>query len=395
MLRLRSGQMGLTVGSTVLGMTLGSPDSSFLFNCSQLDKIQPTQGQDSAGDPSGSDRILASAFSPKGDYFAVTDDNKRLVLFQTEPTWVKVSVRWVSRRCTSLTFSTSGTRILVADKSGDLFSFSVTEPEKDGRLELGHLSMLLDVVVSPDGNHVITCDRDEKIRISRMDAPHVISAFCLGHGEFVTQLLVLSGSQKLLLSGSGDGTLRLWEYETGKEIQNWNLSSLQESLETHEKKKIAVSKISCCRRGEYIAVLCDCVPGIYLFSVHANRHVRYTQYIPLSGVPWDLDFDDSATLWLLSGVLEEPLVQYRQTEGSWQMLLEPNDLKRVSEVIIGHWKHQKDSLTSEDRYSGLYKVVCDNMASYLRKKEVRLDRDKRKVTPEQVESPTKVQKTES
>ena len=34
----------------------------------------------------------------------------------------------------------------MADKSGDVYSFSVLEPHGGGRLELGHLSMLLDVV---------------------------------------------------------------------------------------------------------------------------------------------------------------------------------------------------------------------------------------------------------
>ena len=37
-------------------------------------------------------------------------------------------------------------KILVADKSGDVYSYSITEPQADGKLELGHLSLLLDVV---------------------------------------------------------------------------------------------------------------------------------------------------------------------------------------------------------------------------------------------------------
>lgn len=50
------------------------------------------------------------------------------------------------RRCTALTFTASEDRVLVADKSGDVYSFLVLEPDGCGRLELGHLSMLLDVV---------------------------------------------------------------------------------------------------------------------------------------------------------------------------------------------------------------------------------------------------------
>lgn len=50
------------------------------------------------------------------------------------------------RRCTALTFIASEEKVLVADKSGDVYSFPVLEPHGCGRLELGHLSMLLDVV---------------------------------------------------------------------------------------------------------------------------------------------------------------------------------------------------------------------------------------------------------
>lgn len=50
------------------------------------------------------------------------------------------------RRCTALVFTASEDQVLVADKSGDVYSFSVLEPDGCGKLELGHLSMLLDVV---------------------------------------------------------------------------------------------------------------------------------------------------------------------------------------------------------------------------------------------------------
>lgn len=56
------------------------------------------------------------------------------------------SCRWVVRRCTSLVFTQTEDEIYVADKSGDVYSFSVLEPQKPGDLQLGHVSMLLAVV---------------------------------------------------------------------------------------------------------------------------------------------------------------------------------------------------------------------------------------------------------
>lgn len=57
-----------------------------------------------------------------------------------------VCCRFVVRRSTSLQFSNAEDELLVADKSGDVYSFSVAEPQTDGELQMGHLSMLLAVV---------------------------------------------------------------------------------------------------------------------------------------------------------------------------------------------------------------------------------------------------------
>lgn len=54
--------------------------------------------------------------------------------------------RWVVRRCTSLVFSHVEDELLVADKSGDVYSFSVVDPQREGELKMGHLSMLLALV---------------------------------------------------------------------------------------------------------------------------------------------------------------------------------------------------------------------------------------------------------
>lgn len=54
--------------------------------------------------------------------------------------------RCVVRRCTSLNFSHSEDQLLAADKSGDVYSFSVQRPQEEGRLTMGHLSMLLALV---------------------------------------------------------------------------------------------------------------------------------------------------------------------------------------------------------------------------------------------------------
>ena len=84
---------------------------------------------------------------------------------------------------------------------------------------LGHLSMLLDICLSPCGNYVISSDRDEKIRVSKYPNAYNIHCYCLGHTDFVTSIQVVPNFQEnILLSASGDGSIRLWKYLEGIQV---------------------------------------------------------------------------------------------------------------------------------------------------------------------------------
>ena len=108
---------------------------------------------------------------------------------------------------------------LISDKSGDVLMFDVSSTRDTFTCLLGHLSMLLDIIISPCGKYVITCDRDEKIRVSRFPNAYNIHTFCLGHTDFVTSLAILNHTgENVLLSGSGDGTIRIWKYLEGFEV---------------------------------------------------------------------------------------------------------------------------------------------------------------------------------
>ena len=112
---------------------------------------------------------------------------------------------------------------MVADKNGDVYRVYTgarvsSDDDTCPVLVLGHLSQLLDIVVSHDGDRLLTADRDEKIRVSRFPNCYNIDNYCLGHTEFVTTLALTRGSRVNVISGSGDGTIRLWDYTTGEEV---------------------------------------------------------------------------------------------------------------------------------------------------------------------------------
>nr|XP_048721675.1 tRNA (guanine-N(7)-)-methyltransferase non-catalytic subunit WDR4 isoform X2 [Caretta caretta] len=233
--------MAASGGSRFLAARYQEPSVDlFMYDCITAGKkSQEDRGQDGQPGVKASDDILAFAFSSSGGYFALTDDNKRLVLFRTKPCWECLSVRSVVRRCTSLIITAAEDKILVADKSGDVYSYSITEPQKAGKVELGHLSLLLDVALSPDDQYILTADRDEKIRVSLTRAPHNIVSFCLGHREFVSRIFVIPNYPDLMLSASGDCTLRLWEYKSGKEVHCCHLNSLNKTEATNNDKPVA------------------------------------------------------------------------------------------------------------------------------------------------------------
>lgn len=66
--------------------------------------------------------------------------------------------------------------------------------------------------------YIITSDRDEKIRITNFYQTEIIENYCLGHSEFIPSIELVSNSRPLLLSLSGDKTLRLWNYSNGKQL---------------------------------------------------------------------------------------------------------------------------------------------------------------------------------
>ncbi|NXC38778.1 WDR4 methyltransferase, partial [Penelope pileata] len=355
-------------------------DNLFVYDCANVEKAASgNKGQNGQPTDKGSDNILAFAFSPSGDYFVLTDDNKHLILFRTKPSWECVSIRTVSRRCTSLVITAAEDKILIADKSGDVYSYSITEPQAEGKLELGHLSMLLDVALSPDDQYILTADRDEKIRVSLTKAPYYIVSYCLGHEEFVSKIFVVPNYPDLLLSASGDCTLRLWKYKSGEELYCCHLSSVCGPETTKAEQKYVVSRIAYCCQGSYVAVLCDSIPRVYIFQLDAvAQQLVYREQISLKHKAWDIAFEESGEIWILQEDSEAPLQLYRPCDGQWKCVTDDEGLQRMSKCLLDNWTAFEGFVGAESYYSRLYKSSFDNTAIYLQKKEERIQQQKKK-----------------
>ncbi|KAF8317785.1 uncharacterized protein EI90DRAFT_2942980, partial [Cantharellus anzutake] len=85
-----------------------------------------------------------------------------------------------------------------------------------GELLLGHVSSITGLLLTHDENHIITCDRDEHIRISRYPEGWDIERFCQGHTKYVSAIHITGADTSTLVSGGGDDSLYVWDYITGK-----------------------------------------------------------------------------------------------------------------------------------------------------------------------------------
>ncbi|PNS20181.1 tRNA (guanine-N(7)-)-methyltransferase non-catalytic subunit trm82 [Sphaceloma murrayae] len=125
-------------------------------------------------------------------------------------------------------------------------STSTKEPLAfEHKLLLGHVSMLTDLqlaTVEIQGklrDFIITCDRDEHIRVSRgIPHAHIIENFCLGHTEFIHRVRLIPKTT-LLVSAGGDHWLGVWDWATGRPLGRKDLRRIRQASNSEKQSKDA------------------------------------------------------------------------------------------------------------------------------------------------------------
>jgi WD40 repeat protein len=86
----------------------------------------------------------------------------------------------------------------------------------------GHTDMVKGIVRLPGGRRIITCSSDGSLRIWDLKSGRQIgNDWRDGGNETGVNAIALSPNGKVLASGSSDRKVRLWDIETGKVISRW------------------------------------------------------------------------------------------------------------------------------------------------------------------------------
>ena len=165
--------------------------------------------------------IAVASSSSQKNSLAVADSQKRIFIYSLESGISLVKEGSTDRKVASFAFANHSTTLLILDRTGDIFIWkNYLDSKEQPKLLLGHLSVILDMKLTCNDKYVLTCDRDEKIRVSHFPNGYNIQSYCLGHKQFVSHLEPVD--EETLLSASGDGTIRMWNLASGNQIASYD-----------------------------------------------------------------------------------------------------------------------------------------------------------------------------
>ncbi|GAB2234604.1 hypothetical protein Droror1_Dr00003861 [Drosera rotundifolia] len=265
------------------------------------------------------DSIRAVRFSEGGKLLVSAGDDKLVKIWQAG-TWLCLGSLDSDKRVSAVAISKDEQFVCFADKFGVVWAVSLKELNQHTALSnekpvpiLSHYcSIITSLEFSPDGRYIVSADRDSKIRVTvfpknHLAGAHEIQSFCLGHSEYVSCLVFVQSSdqcQSYLLSGSGDSTVRLWDFLSGSLLCTCNVGAKAGlSMESHP----AVTDLCVSRDGSLVAVATQGFQGVLLLSCNLSaKSLSVVKVVSFPGeafVPTKLASGSSAgLLWMVSGV---------------------------------------------------------------------------------------------
>ncbi|CAN6464868.1 unnamed protein product [Victoria cruziana] len=275
--------------------------------------------QGEAGGISHSDSIRAICFGANGTLFASGGDDKLVKVWSTDP-WHCIQTICAEKRVSSVSLSSNGSFLAFADKFGVIWVVEVdvadkgscTITKKATPIFAHYCSIITSLEFSPDGQFIASADRDFKIRVSvfpkrPLKGVHEIQSFCLGHMDYISSLTFIhasDGSCGFLLSGSGDSTVRLWDYENGLLLHTCEVGVKAGLVEDERFDLPAVTDLCASPNGSVIVAAIQRFCGILLLSCNFHdRNLVVSKVVEMqkSFIPTSLRIGSMGRLWLVAG----------------------------------------------------------------------------------------------
>ena len=266
-------------------------------------------GGDSANSPASVVRCIA--FSRCGNFLAAGTDDKTTHLFSTD-TWNLIKSIRAPKKISAVGFTADGSVLLAANKFGDVVvtptapSTGPNEPQFEPFL--GHYcSVITSLALSHDGQLLSTTDRDGKVRVNKMpETPlqgcHEIQCFGFGHTDFVScSVFVKQGDQEVLVSGGGDGTLRMWDKLDGRELSILQLGNAEDINSPQPILAVCASQ-----DGNHLIAALDGVKELCVVEVDVpGGKLKESGRCGVAGIPYptDICLDTAGKFLIASGPL--------------------------------------------------------------------------------------------
>lgn len=211
---------------------------------------------------------------------------------------------------------------------------------------------------------IITSDRDEKIKISQYPDCHEIEAFCLGHTEFVSSIDILPHDERILLSISGDGKIKIWNYRIGALLKDIDLERPGLQLIT---KRVSSTE-------SHLCAICYEQHILMIYKITGNMENLEVCLIN------EFDFGDSkiTSAGFYNNIFFVPLVtemgklsikklEYLESEKNYMEIDNLSDSEIISKSL------GDVQIVLVDDVAIMFKKRFDNMTSYHERKKIRFD----------------------
>ncbi|NOY41842.1 MAG: protein kinase [Planctomycetes bacterium] len=168
--------------------------------------------------------VTALSFAPNGKLLATGDDRGRCRLWRydakTKQWTAGHQLRGHSRSITALAFVQGGRRLISASGDNTCGQWDVATGKEIKNLVLKHPGWVAAMDVSEDGTKAITCCDDGQLRLWSLADAKLLQTIAPRENVAFTSVDLSPDGQWILAACAANGTVQLWQTETGREIRS-------------------------------------------------------------------------------------------------------------------------------------------------------------------------------